>query len=447
LLYFVSFLPLPHLIEDVSSLSYYIGVCSRLSIFLVISVLSPIRGKLRRRAINTRSEGVSVITVLYAEKSKKIQSPSAFADSCRREGQSCSSGAEGELVRLAVSCGFIVLAHLVLKHRGASARGGRFASRAGVQGAEPQNFLPGKGKLAELAEFVQTTGCACLVFGHDLSPSQKKTFEDAVACPVISRTELILELFARQARSSIAKQQVELARLEYHLSRLEGGYTHLASSQGGSGFRGPGETQIELDRRRIRKRIGTLKDRLRLIGTSKEEQRKKRLNRVPLVALCGYTNAGKTSLMNRLARTSLLAEDRLFATLDTTVRSVYSPQGGKILLADTVGFIRGLPHSLIEAFKSTLEEIRFAALIVIVFDAGDDDCDEQIAVVEKVLDEIGATKQARIYCANKCDVLPDVYSGMAREPLSKVSAHTGMGIDELLIMIEKAIMGCQKENS
>jgi len=378
-----------------------------------------------RHTINTVSDGVSVITVEYAEKSKQTQS-------------------HEELARLAVSCGFTVISQLVFSHRGPFAR--REERIHGEKGVPAPNFLPGKGKLAELAEIVRTTECAYIIFGHDLSPSQKKTFEDAAACPVINRTELILELFARQARSATAKQQVELARLEYLLPRLEGGYTHLVSSQGGSGFRGPGETQIELDRRRIRKRIAALKSRLRLIAASKEEQRKKRLQRVPLVALCGYTNAGKTSLMNRLARTRLLAEDRLFATLDTTVRSVYSPQNGKILFADTVGFVRNLPHALIEAFTSTLEEIRFASLIVIVFDAGDDEYAGQISVVEKVLDEIGAARQARVYCANKCDLTQSVHIGEIRTPLCRVSAQTGMGMDELLLMIGEAIMGSAREN-
>lgn len=323
-----------------------------------------------------------------------------------------------ELMQLAESCGFTVIANLSLPHS--------------------SGLLPGKGKLAQLAEMVLSTGCGCLIFGHDLSPSKKRIFEDAIACPVINRTELILELFARRARSSTAKHQVALARLEYMLPRLEGGNPHLISSQGGSGFRGPGETQIELDRRRIQKRIAWLKSRLADIQTSKREQRKKRTRHIPLVALCGYTNAGKTSLMNRLARTSLPAYNRLFATLDTAVRAIYSTQHGRILLADTVGFIRDLPHSLIEAFQSTLEEILHANLIVIVFDASDPDCRDQIAAVEGVLNEIGAQNQPRILCANKIDLI-DPLSVSMREPVCKISARDGDGIEELLGMIDLLI--------
>jgi len=326
-----------------------------------------------------------------------------------------------ELVRLAESCGFMVKANFFLQRR------------------ESSGLLPGKGKLAQLAEIVMSAGCGFLIFGHDLSPSQKKIFEDAVACPIINRTELILELFARQARSATAKHQVALARLEYMLPRLEGGNPHLASSQGGSGFRGPGETQIELDRRQIQKRIAWLKSRLAAIQTSKKEQRKKRGLQIPLAALCGYTNAGKTSLMNRLARTSLPAYDRLFATLDTVVRAIHSPQNGRILLADTVGFIRDLPHLLIEAFQSTLEEIRHASLIVIVFDASDPGYREQTATVEGVLDEIGAHDQPRVFCANKIDLTENPASIISREPLCKISARDGVGMTELLNMIDAFI--------
>jgi GTP-binding protein HflX len=353
-------------------------------------------------------ENTQAITVEYAEPRKQKS-----ARNRHERGK--------ELMRLAESCGFTVIAYLTLPYRNSS------------------GLLPGKGKLAQLTEIVLSAGCGVLIFGHDLSPSQKRIFEDAVSCPVINRTELILELFARQARSSTAKYQVALARLEYLLPRLEGGNPHLISSQGGSGFRGPGETQIELDRRRIQKRIAWLKRRLADIQTSKREQRKKRVMQIPLVALCGYTNAGKTSLMNRLARTSLPACDRLFATLDAAVRAIHSPQNGRILLADTVGFIRDLPHLLIEAFQSTLEEIRHASLIVIVFDASDPDYREQITVVEEVLNEIGAQNQPRVLCANKIDLVENPVSIGIREPLCKISARNGDGIEELLGRIDALI--------
>lgn len=321
-------------------------------------------------------------------------------------------GGTEEIRLLAESCGYRVLADLVVRVR---------------------SGLPGSGKLAELAEIRESSGCDFFILAHDLAPSRKRTFENTVGCPVMTRTELILEIFARRARTSIARQQVELARLEYLLPRLEGGYAHLAASQGGSGFRGPGETQIELDRRRIKTRISLLRRRLATVRTSRREQRKKREQKAPLVALCGYTNAGKTTLINRLAHANLLAEDRLFATLDPTVREIHNPHGRAILLTDTVGFIRDIPHTLVEAFASTLEEITRADLVLIIFDSADENADVQLSVVESVLDDIGASGLPRLYCANKTDKADaPLPASPGRSPLVPVSALNGKGIPELV---------------
>ncbi|HPN82173.1 MAG TPA: GTPase HflX [Spirochaetota bacterium] len=328
-----------------------------------------------------------------------------------------------EIHLLAESCGYQVLADLSLSTR-----------------SRPGHGLPGSGKLAELEEIRNTSGCDFFILSYDLAPSRKRSFENAVGCPVMTRTELILEIFARRARTAIARQQVELARLEYLLPRLEGGYAHLAASQGGSGFRGPGETQIELDRRRIKNRISLLRRRLAAVKTSRREQRKKREKNIPLVALCGYTNAGKTTLMNRLAKTNLQTEDRLFATLDPTVRQLHNPNGSPMLLVDTVGFIRDIPHTLVEAFASTLEEITRADLVLVVFDASDHAADQEIPVVESVLAEIDADRIPRLYCANKIDMETGLPSReLAGKPLVRVSAKTGEGIDNLLRMLHTTL--------
>ena len=251
--------------------------------------------------------------------------------------------------------------------------------------------LVGRGKVEEIQVALKDLKPDLVVVDEDLSPAQQRNLESAFKIRVIDRSQLILDIFSQRARSNEGKLQVELAQLEYLLPRLTRQWTHLSRLGGGIGTRGPGETQLEVDRRRIRERIAHLKRRLKTVERTRTLQRKER-DEVPFatVALVGYTNAGKSTLMNALTRAGVLVEDKLFATLDPTIRSLRLPTGDKVMIVDTVGFINKIPHSLIEAFKSTLEEVRSADLLLHLVDMASPLFEEQIRVVEEVLQEIGA---------------------------------------------------------
>ena len=259
----------------------------------------------------------------------------------------------------------------------------------------------GSGKIDEVVEYKEALDADFLVFDDELSPTQLRNLEKAFSCRILDRTSLILDIFAKRARTSIAKTQVELAQLQYMLPRLTRLWTHLERQRGGIGMRGPGETQIETDRRLITEKITLLKERLSSIDKQKVQQRKNRESLVR-VALVGYTNVGKSTLMNLLSKSDVLAENKLFATLDTTTRKVVI---GNLpfLLTDTVGFIRKLPHGLVESFKSTLDEVREADLLIHVVDISHRNYEEQIDSVNKTLEEIGAADKPTILCFNKID--------------------------------------------
>ena len=259
----------------------------------------------------------------------------------------------------------------------------------------------GSGKIDEALEYKEALDADFLVFDDELSPTQLRNLEKAFSCRILDRTSLILDIFAKRARTSIAKTQVELAQLQYMLPRLTRLWTHLERQRGGIGMRGPGETQIETDRRLITEKITLLKERLSSIDKQKVQQRKNRESLVR-VALVGYTNVGKSTLMNLLSKSDVLAENKLFATLDTTTRKVVI---GNLpfLLTDTVGFIRKLPHGLVESFKSTLDEVREADLLIHVVDISHRNYEEQIDSVNKTLEEIGAADKPTILCFNKID--------------------------------------------
>ncbi len=259
----------------------------------------------------------------------------------------------------------------------------------------------GSGKIDEVLEYKEALDADFLVFDDELSPTQLRNLEKAFSCRILDRTSLILDIFAKRARTSIAKTQVELAQLQYMLPRLTRLWTHLERQRGGIGMRGPGETQIETDRRLITEKITLLKERLSSIDKQKVQQRKNRESLVR-VALVGYTNVGKSTLMNLLSKSDVLAENKLFATLDTTTRKVVI---GNLpfLLTDTVGFIRKLPHGLVESFKSTLDEVREADLLIHVVDISHRNYEEQIDSVNKTLEEIGAADKPTILCFNKID--------------------------------------------
>ena len=328
---------------------------------------------------------------------------------------------------------------------------GRLARTAGVvpvvtlhqvvRRISPATYL-GSGKVEELKEAVRTSGANAVLVDENLSPGQQRTLTERLDVKVLDRSQLILDIFAARARSLEGKLQVELAQLEYLLPRLTRAWTHLSRLGGGVGTRGPGETQLEVDRRRVRERIVRLRRRLAEVERTRALHRKERSD-VPYatIALVGYTNAGKSTLMNALTDAGVLVEDKLFATLDPTVRRLDLPRGERALLVDTVGFIHRLPHQLVEAFKSTLEEVRQADLLIHVVDATSPEAEQQIEVVEGVLDEIGAGEIPTVLAWNKIDAVRDgLVPRIAGHPavidLVRISAATGASLPDLLAVIE-----------
>lgn len=295
----------------------------------------------------------------------------------------------------------------------------------------------GKGKVVEIREALTAVGADIVIFNHQLSAAQQRNLERELACRVIDRSALILDIFALRARSHEGKLQVELAQLEHLATRLVRGWTHLERQKGGIGLRGPGEKQLETDRRLLGKRVAFLKDKLKTLERQRAVRRRARdRNEVLSVSLVGYTNAGKSTLFNALTKAGSYAADQLFATLDTTSRRLFLPEvGGQIVISDTVGFIRDLPHSLVAAFHATLEETANADLLLHVVDSASPDRDQQIDAVNGVLKEIGAAEVPQIVVWNKIDataasagVERDEYGKIARV---RVSARTGAGLDLL----------------
>ena len=329
----------------------------------------------------------------------------------------------------------------------------RLARTAGVQPVatvhqnvrqiSPATYI-GKGKVEELRETTKAHGATVVLIDENLSPGQQRTLTERLDAKVLDRSQLILDIFAARARSLEGKLQVELAQLEYMLPRLTRAWTHLSRLGGGGvGTRGPGETQLEVDRRRVREKIVRLKRRISEVERTRDLHRKERAD-VPYVtiALVGYTNAGKSTLMNALTKAGVLVEDKLFATLDPTVRRLDLPSGDRALLVDTVGFIHRLPHQLVEAFKSTLEEVRRADLLLHVVDATNPEAEEQIAIVERVLDEIGAGSTPTILAWNKIDRGGEVPPREIGDhphivAVEAISAATGRGLDGLLRAVER----------
>lgn len=304
--------------------------------------------------------------------------------------------------------------------------------------------LIGSGKVDELKQAVQDHDAGLVLVDHRLSPIQERNLSRDVGVAVLDRTTLILDIFAQRARSHEGKLQVELAQLEHLATRLVRGWTHLERQRGGIGMRGPGETQLETDRRLLAGRIRQLKQRLDRVARRRAQGRKAReRSQLPLVALVGYTNAGKSTLFNRLTTASVVERDQLFATLDPTVRRIEAIDGGAILASDTVGFIQDLPHELVAAFHGTLEETLSASLLVHVIDASDPERDAQIATVDAVLEEIGAGDLPRLRVYNKIDCTdesPGVEHDDSGRPVQvRVSAITGAGIEALKSALIEAV--------
>ena len=314
---------------------------------------------------------------------------------------------------------------------------------------DPATYL-GKGKAEELRAMVQACGADTVIADTELAPSQRRALEDVVKVKVIDRTAVILDIFAQHAKSREGKAQVELAQLEYLLPRLRGWGESMSRQAGGQaaggvgmGSRGPGETKIELDRRRINTRMAKLRKQIKEMKPAREAKRANRIrNHVPAVAIAGYTNAGKSSLLNRITQAGVLVENALFATLDPTVRKAQTPDGRPYTIADTVGFVRNLPHQLVEAFRSTLEEIAGSDLIVHVVDASHPDPGSQIETVRNVVGEVGASNVLELIVFNKIDLV-DETTRMALRGLEpgamEVSARSGEGIDELLARIAELL--------
>jgi GTP-binding protein HflX len=294
----------------------------------------------------------------------------------------------------------------------------------------------GSGKADEIAALVLATEADVVIFNHELSPAQERNLERRLQCRVVDRTSLILDIFARRAQSAEGKLQVELAQLQHLSTRLVRGWTHLERQRGGVGMRGPGEKQLETDRRLIGIRVKALRERLAKLGKQRRTQRRARgRQRVLSVALVGYTNAGKSTLFNALTRAGAYAADQLFATLDTTTRKIYLPQVGEVVLSDTVGFITRLPHDLVAAFRATLEATTEADLLLHVIDSASPGRERQIEAVDKVLGELGADAVPQLRVYNKLD-LTGVAPGVGRDEYGKlqsvyVSAQTGAGIELL----------------
>ena len=319
---------------------------------------------------------------------------------------------------------------------------GRVAGRRAIP--EPKYFI-GAGKAQEVRTLVQQTGAGLVLVNHPLSPSQERNLEALIESRVLDRTGLILDIFAQRAQSFEGKLQVELAQLRHLATRLVRGWSHLERQKGGIGLRGPGETQLESDRRLLRARMGQLERRLTRVGQQREQGRALRQrSAVPTVALVGYTNAGKSTLFNGLTGAGAYAADQLFATLDPTARRLDLGTMAVVMI-DTVGFVRDLPHELVAAFRATLEETRQADLLLHVIDAADEEADLQVAAVDEVLEQIGAADIPRLQVLNKID-LTEWTAGVQRDDGGKpvavrVSAHTGAGIDMLRDAIRQHFQG------
>ncbi|MDP1788343.1 GTPase HflX [Nitrosomonas sp.] len=312
---------------------------------------------------------------------------------------------------------------------------------------DPTTYI-GSGKVDEIAQLLSQNNTSLVIFNHDLSPAQQRNLSLRLNCNVIDRTSLILYIFSQRAKSYEGKLQVELAQLEHLATRLVRGWTHLERQKGGIGLRGPGETQLETDRRLIKKRVKLLKEKLSALQRQRNVQRRTRQRtNVLSVSIVGYTNAGKSTLFNKLARAQSYAADQLFATLDTTTRKLFLAENGSVVISDTVGFIRELPHTLVAAFHATLEETVQADILLHVIDASSPNRDEQIGEVNKILKEIGADTIPQVLILNKID-LSDLAvggKGCARDEYGRISrirlsAKTGEGIEFVRLALTEALV-------
>ena len=305
----------------------------------------------------------------------------------------------------------------------------------------------GKGKVAEISELCHNNDVKLVVFDFELTPAQIRNLENDIdGVTVIDRSMLILDIFALHAVSAEGKLQVELAQLKYTAPRLTGKGLELSRQGGGIGSRGPGESKLETDRRHLHERVVALEKKLSELEHNRNIMRSQRdKSGIIKIALVGYTNAGKSTLLNRLTDAEVLCEDKLFATLDPTTRKSELPSGVGVLFTDTVGFIRKLPHHLIKAFKSTLDEVRYADILLVVSDANDPEVDEHLTVTNEIIKELDSDDKPAIYVYNKCDTEEDAKIGRVNETSVRISAREGKGIDALLSMIEEIVKMSKKQ--
>ena len=340
------------------------------------------------------------------------------------------SSSIGEFQQLALSSGLTIIDSITVK---------RSITKA--------QFFIGTGKVDELALIVSDNEIDLVIFSHQLSPSQERNLEKALMCQVMDRTGLILDIFALRASSFEGKLQVELAQLKHLSTRLVRGWTHLERQKGGIGLRGPGETQLETDKRLISVRIKNINKRLNKVHKQHDLGRKSRIkNQLPMISLAGYTNAGKSTLFNLLTKAEVYADDKLFATLDSTIRRVILPASGEAVIADTVGFIQDLPHELVEAFKSTLEETRQANALLHVVDASDSNNRDKIDQVQEIIEQIDAQDIPTIIVMNKIDGIQDSKPRIDKDHEGNiyrvwVSAQTGEGINLLYQALAQSLSG------
>ena len=315
----------------------------------------------------------------------------------------------------------------------------------GTRHAPDRRYFVGTGKLEEIADVVRDECADIVLFNHSLSPSQERNIEKVLECRVLDRTGLILDIFAQRARTFEGKLQVELAQLQHLSTRLVRGWTHLERQKGGIGLRGPGETQLESDRRMVRNRIKAILRRLNKVRKQRDQGRRSRQRAdIQTLSIVGYTNAGKSTLFNQMTTAEVLVEDKLFATLDPTIRRLHVTDVGTVVLADTVGFIRHLPHQVVDAFRATLEETREAHLLLHVIDASSDEREDNIYDVEVVLKEIGADEIPRLEIYNKIDLLelsPKIERDDTGKPIRVwVSAVTGAGTELILQAVSELLV-------